>query len=188
MDSITSLFQQSSQLTTFLVCLLAGLAYVVASGILGMVFGGDGTSDSADGSDGDSGDSHDGMSIFSPKVIAIFAIGMGSGGSIATAYGLGFTAALLCGIGAGASFGGLLIFGARLLYKQRSSSDVQPSAAIGLMATVTIAIPSSGTGEVSLPVLNQYMTYLARSQSNQHLTKGTLAKVVAVNGGTLIVE
>ncbi len=186
--TLTSLFDQSAQLSTFLLCLLAGLVYVVSSAAMGAIFGGDGSDDSHGDISGDNDTDHSTVSIFSPKIIAIFAIGLGGGGCIATAYGLSFTISLLVGLALGFALGALMVFGMRYLHSQRASSDIPTTSAVGQFATVNIAIPAGGTGEVSLTVLGQYMTYFARSKSNASFSKGSLAKVVGTNGGTLIVE
>ncbi len=177
------------QFLTFLTILSAGFTYIVLGWLFSHILG-----DHADAhSDGDTGDvdhNHETVSIFSPKVVAIFMVGFGAGGSIATSYAIGALGATLTGLGVGALFGTAGLGFMRALYAQQATSCIPMSAAVGQPATVSSDIPVGGTGEVSLSVNGQYMTYFARSVADTaiSLRRGSTVTVVALQGTTLIVK
>ncbi len=184
----TSLLLESGQFLSFLTVLGVGFIYIVFGWLLSHMLGDHADAHSADGHDGDH--SHETVSIFSPKVLAIFMVGFGAGGSVATSYGVGPVLSALTGLGIGGLFGAAGLLFMRFLYGQQASSSIPMAAAIGQVATVTSDIPVGGTGEVSLAVNGQYMTYSARSAASvtQLIPRGSTVVVNAIQGTTLIVN
>jgi membrane protein implicated in regulation of membrane protease activity len=185
MTTFLQQLHESTQLMVFVVCIAAGLAYLGMSALLSQLGAGHGHDHDHDHG-GDSG--HTTVSIFSPKIIAIFMVGLGAGGSLATIYGRGPTASSLIGLAAGLSLGALMVVMLRALYSQQASSNMDIGSAIGKLGTVTIDIGSGGTGEIGLSVSGQYNTFLARANSNDAIPRGRMARVVSISGSTLIVE
>ncbi len=173
------------QFLTFLTILGAGFIYIVLGWLFSHVLG-DHADAHSDGHDGDH--NHETVSIFSPKVVAIFMVGFGAGGSIATSYAIGALGATLYGLGVGGLFGTIGLGFMRMLYAQQATSCVPMSAAIGQPAVVTSDIPMVGAGEVSLAVNGQYMTYSARSSSDDAVKRGSTVTIVGVQGTTLLVK
>ncbi len=184
---MTPIFALITQQMTFLTILGAGLVYILTTSILGQFFGGhDGTHDGGhDGHDNDS--SHSTISIFSPKIIAIFMVGFGAAGTLSTHYGADVVIGTLVGVLGGGALGGLAFLGLRLLYSQQASSDIHISDAQGLTGSVLIDVPAVGAGEVGLSVRGQYLTYFARSQGIP-IPRQTRVTVQSVDGNTLVVS
>ncbi len=176
------MFDFITQSSAFLTILGTGLAYIITLGFLGS-FGGDHDADT----DHDNDSGHDTVSVFSPKIIAIFMVGFGAAGAIATHHDFGVTGATLFGLGGGAVLGAIAVAGLRLLHGQQASSEIVISDAINLTGNVTIDLPTVGFGEVSVVVKGQYLTYSASSRGT-FIPRNTLVKVVAVEGTYLIVQ
>lgn len=184
--SISSLFE-SAQFLSFFVLLVIGFAYLmfsfVASEVGDFFGGGDGPDISPEG--------HDTISIFSPTVYAIFLVGFGAIGSIATHYGLGVMGSSAYAVAAGAAMGGLAYMATKALHKQQSNSEISPVSAINQIATVAVDIPPQGLGEVNVSVNGQYMTYSARGFSRtatDTLRRGQGVRVVGTQGSVLLVQ
>ena len=187
----------STQGISFLTILAAGFVYLLISGLLsaGHDLGHDAHLDATNAADGAghaenvSEGNHPTISIFSPRIIAIFAVGLGGGGAIGTFYGLSLTLSLLIGLALGAILGALGSFGMKLLYNQQASSEVRTENSVGRTATVTVEIAPAAAGEIGLTVQGQYMTYLARGKDPaKTYPKGSLVKVSQVADSVIIVE
>lgn len=186
----------STQGISFLTILAAGFVYLLISGLLsaGEDMSHDGHLDAANDAGGGAGEhategNHPTISIFSPRIIAIFAVGLGGGGAIGTFYGFGLTASLAAGLVLGFILGGLGTLGMKLLYAQQASSEVRTENAIGRRASVTSDIAPGAAGEIGLTVQGQYMTYLARAKDpSKGYSKGSLVTVAQVVDGVIIVE
>jgi membrane protein implicated in regulation of membrane protease activity len=183
---------QSGQFITFLTILCVGFVYIVGAWLFGSLSGG---ADSHDGDvhDGDSSNSHtDTISIFSPKIVAIFLVGFGAAGCVGTHYDASVIVSTVLGLAAGAAFGALAFGFMRLLYSQQSCSNVPTSAAAGQRAIVTTDITLGRQGEVSLYLNGQYMTYPASictksAPSVVWLPRGREVKVISATGPVLLV-
>jgi membrane protein implicated in regulation of membrane protease activity len=188
MSTFINQLRESTQLLVYVVTLGAGLVYLLASFALSQ-FGGD-HGDHGEEIDSDHADSgHHTVSIFSPKIIALFCVGLGVGGSLSTIYGCGITVSALVGLASGMSLGGLMLIGLRALYSQQASSNIDVASAVGRSAEVVTDIPAGGTGEVSLSVSGQYTTFFARASNHEvKISRGRIVKVSSVSGSTLIVE
>ncbi len=177
-----SLLALATQPLTFLTILVAGLVYILFTAALGHVVGGHGHDVSHDNDTG-----HDTISIFSPKIIAIFMVGFGAAGVLATYYGTDVIVATLWGVFGGGGLGGLALVGLRLLYSQQASSEILISDALNLSGLVTVEIPTVGAGEVAVTVKGQYLTYGATSRGVS-IPRNSRVKVVAIEGNSLIVS
>lgn len=175
------------QFITFLTILAAGFVYITVSALLGHIIG-DHDGGHGGGHGGHAGHhGQDTISVFSPKVIAIFMVGFGASGAIGTYYGINVILATLSGIGGGIGLGALALGGLRLLYGQQVSSEVYIDSALGLTGIVTLAIPADGMGEVGVTVKGQYLTYFAASTQSIAIPRNTSVKVQQVQGSYLLV-
>lgn len=192
MNEFINQLRGNTQLLIFTVTIAAGVVYLLASWVLGWFGVGHGDGDGAvDGHvDVDSADAgHSTVSIFSPKIIAIFCVGFGAGGAIATAYGAGMTTSTLVALASGGSLGALMALMLKGLHSQQSSSNLEIGSSIGKVGSVTIEIPAGGTGEINLSVSGQYATFFAKAKdATVTIPRGRTVKVVSVSGPTLIVE
>ena len=147
--------------------------------------------------DGDSGHDHDlgggaheysTVSLFSSKVLAIFGLAFGAGGSIACIYGLNILWSTLIALVSGAVLGLIAYLALELLYKQQVNSLVTDASLVGCLGHVVTKIPADGCGEVSFISQGQSMTQLAASVHHVELKAGTRVKIVSVGGNALQVE
>lgn len=185
---LTSFFDHSLQMTTFATLLCVGLIYLVLSASIGAAFGGDSDSPDVDHPDVE-GDFHGpAVGIFSPKVIAIFLVGFGAGGGVATNYDAGPLLATAAAIATGMGVGGIGVLLLRVFYKQQASSEIDKNDALGAIGTVTNEVPPGGAGEVTVSVKGQLMTYICRSPNNLVLHRGARVKIHRIEGPDMIVE
>lgn len=179
------------QALTFICILLAGFVYVALLGL----FGGHGHDHDASGGHG----GHHGpgdhpaehtptVSLFSPRIIALFMVGFGAAGFLATHQGKGLlfstASAVLGGVVLGFIAWGMLT----LLYSQQSDSTVQSSTVVGTTATVSTEIPADGMGEVNATVSGQVVQYWARATGGEPLPVGAQVRILSIAGSTVEVE
>jgi membrane protein implicated in regulation of membrane protease activity len=180
---------QAGQTTVFISIGLIGFVYLVGSAFFGGLGGGD-----TEGHDVDSGDAGDlnhgetAVSIFSFKVMAIFFVGFGGIGAIASHNDMSATTSAFLGLGSGAVFGLVGWSMLRAMYRQQSNSAILTDNAIGKIGQVTINIPSEGVGEVGVTVQGSYSAYSARTENGQPLSAGRKVKIKSNAGGQLVVE
>jgi hypothetical protein len=183
---------QSTQLTVFGTILAAGFVYLISSFAIGAIGGSDDGhgGDHADGNDTVEGD-HTGevVSVFSPRVIAIFLVGFGAGGAIATANEMSAfistISAIVSGLGMGT--GGLVVM--RMIYKQQVSSDVSTSDAIGSHGTVMVDIVPGSFGSVDVSVRGHVLTLTAyASDPAMTYRKGQRVRIISVTSSDAIVS
>ena len=170
--------------TTFITIFLAGLAFIVVSWLLGDIFGGDVSHADASAS-ADAHDTHT-ISIFSPRIIAIFAVGFGAAGYLFNTQYNNQLGAILAGVGTGVVFAGLFLFGMHLLHSQQASSNIEIETSIGHVGVITTDFTKDGVGEVGLTVSGQYITYLC--QGKEPYAKGTKVVIKGKQGPYLFVE
>ena len=191
MNSVSQLFHGSTQMMTFASLIAAGLVYVFLIWILGQMGGGDvhdHDGHSHHGHDGHDEHGHTTVKLFSPKLIAVFLIGLGGGGLMATTYGYDALISTVIGLASGCGLGGFMYLFFKALYSQQSNSNLVIEKALGHAAVVNVEIPTNGSGEVGLSLNGQYITCFARSRNNQSIGRGTSVKVSSVEGSTLVVE
>lgn len=128
------------------------------------------------------------VSIFSLKVIGTFIMGFGAAGAIAQ-YATGKPIiSSLWGFGSGVVTGLVMYLFMRALYGQQSSSLVETDRAIGQAGTVSVTIGKGAAGQIDVEVAGLHMTYLATSADGEEIPRGRAVRVVANEGGKLVVQ
>ena len=78
--------------------------------------------------------------------------------------------------------------GWKIAQSSRGSSQIRNADLEGVLAEVITPIPAGGMGEVAAMVNGQRFNGAAREASGGAVSRGTLVRVQALVGGTLIVE
>lgn len=178
-----SIILDSTPMIVFLSIAIASFVFVCGSFLLGHDHDGEVDHDSG-GADHDLST----LSLFSSKVLAIFSLAFGAGGSIASIYGLNVLWATLIGLVCGAVLGLTAYLALKLLYLQQVNSMVSDSSLLGCIGHVVTRIPEHGCGEVTFISQGQSLTQLAASAHHVELKAGTRVKIVSVGGNALQVE
>jgi len=178
----------------YLICLVAGLAFILIGSIAGHVFGGhDGhvggshghAESGADGTDGS------GVSAFSPTMIAMFLTAFGGLGVIFSqikATSSPIISAPLSILGAIALAGVLLKLLRVLFKKTQASSESKVSSLLGQTASLITPIPENGVGEIAYVQAGTRYTAPARSEKGVAIANGQAVKITRVNGPQFFVE
>jgi membrane protein implicated in regulation of membrane protease activity len=136
----------------------------------------------------DHGFDGEGASVFSTRVLGVFALGLGAAGAIATLSGWPAVVALLCGV----ISGGVLALATwgffALLSSQQASSLVPSGELVGCFGVVVTAIGREAVGEVAVSRGEVLATFLARAAAGTGLAKGQAIRVVRATGSLLFVE
>ncbi len=166
-----------SAFLVYLFCLVLGFVFVVASAMLGHLFGGAhghvGGSGGHAEAGGDSSDSP-GVSIFSPIIMAAFVTSFGAFGLVFSeveATRRPFISAPLAVIGAFAV--ALMLVGVlrKVMRASDSSSESKVSSLPGCVATVISSIPVGGVGEIAY--VQGGSRYTAPAREEEGLSVGT---------------
>jgi len=171
--------------TTFITVFLAGLAYIVLSWMFGSIFGGEAAHLDDSGSDMD-GHETSTISIFSPRIIAIFCVGFGAAGYLFRTQYDNQLGAILAGLATGTAFAALFLLGMKLLHNQQASSNIDAASAVGQTGVITTDFSEEGLGEVGVTISGQYVTCLC--QGSEHFSRGTRVIVKNKQGPYLFVE
>jgi membrane protein implicated in regulation of membrane protease activity len=134
----------------------------------------------------DHGD-HGGMSVFSVRVMASFVTAFGVGGVVSRFYGLSHPAASGVGIASGVIMGGIVYQFAKVLYSQQASSEVKMNTLVGRPAEVSVAIPESGVGQVSLTFGGERSEHIARSSDGRAFARGASVVITGIRGDSVVV-
>ena len=169
------------QIITFATIGLAGFIVLAFSALFGG-HGGDHHHDFQH--DGDS----DVVSIFSPKILAVFCVGFGAAGLIASILNAGVFVATFSGAGSGIILAAIAFFALSYMHKQQANSLVGTEDIVGRTGRVTTAIPSEGVGEVAVTIQQQYSTHMAKAKGGQAIAIGQTVKILGRTGGVLEVE
>lgn len=121
----------------------------------------------------------DGPSVFSVRVLSVFATAFGGFGAIGVYQGFGGFVSSAIGLVGGVALGAAVYFFARFLYNQQSSSVVTSSDLVGLTAQVTVSIPRQGIGQVRCVVGESGIEKIARSKDGS---------AIALNSQVIIEE
>jgi hypothetical protein len=121
----------------------------------------------------------DGPSVFSVRVLSVFATAFGGFGAIGVYQGFGVFLSCVIGLAGGGGLGAAVYFFARFLYNQQSSSIVHSADLIGLRAQVTVSIPPQGIGQVQCVVGESRIEKIARSKDGS---------AIALNSPVIIEE
>lgn len=135
----------------------------------------------------DGGDHGGGPSVFSARVMASFLTAFGVGGVVGRYYELSHPAASGVGIAAGMVLAGIVYQFAQVLHSQQASSAVRMTDLVGRSATVSVAIPAGGVGQVTLTVGGERNEYIARAAEGQAVVRGCEVVITALGGEALVV-
>lgn len=178
-------------MTAFLVylfCLVVGFVFVIASAMMGHLFGGAhghvGGSGGHAEAGGDSSDSP-GVSIFSPIIMAAFVTAFGAFGLVFSeieATRRPFISAPLALVGA--FFVALSLVGVlqKVVRASDSSSESKVSSLPGCIATVISAIPAGGVGEIAYVQGGTRYTAPAREEEGLAVSNGKSVTITRIVG------
>jgi len=130
----------------------------------------------------------EGPSPFSLRVVAMFAVGFGTGGLIGKGLGMSDAVSLIPASGVAAAMAALMWGFLRFLYSEQRSTSIQPKDYVGLVGRVIIAIPEGRLGQVALIVKGQRINTPARSKDGMPIAAQAEVEVAAMEGGTAVVE
>lgn len=138
--------------------------------------------------DGDAPDHHDGPRVFSIRNFALFGMGFGATGTIATQAGCSTVEASLWGASTGVVMVWLIYMLYKMLYSQQASSISNLENIRNRPGVVSIRIPENGIGEVQTK--NEYgvtVTVTAQSVSGE-IPVGTKVFILSFVSGHAQVE
>ncbi len=163
-----------------------GFLFLLVMLFLGDV-GGDHDAGGHDGVLDHGGPDGGGPGFFSVRIMAAFLTAFGVGGVVARYNGLSHPLASGVGVLAGVVMAGLVYQFARMLYGQQASSEVRMTGLVGKSAEVSVAIPTSGVGQVVVVASGERSEHIARGAGGQALARGTEVVVTGMRGDSLIV-
>lgn len=159
-----------------------GFVFLIISLVVGDIF-------EAVGFDlGVAGDAGVDFGFLDSRVLAVFITAFGGFGAIGVQMGYGAVAASLIGLLGGVIFGGVVSLFGRFLMGQQASSSVTDDDLIGRTAQVAVAIRPGEVGHISIRVGDQRVERIARSRGDEEIKAGTLVRVAAIAGDSVIVE
>lgn len=132
--------------------------------------------------------SHGGPSIFSLRMVASFVTGFGGGGAVGRYYDLSYLVSSFIGLAGALVLGGIVYFIVSFLYKQQATSGMSMFELKGKPATVSVAIPTSGLGQVTLTHKGKTVTHTAKGADGKAKERGALVNIKEVVGDYVIVE
>jgi membrane protein implicated in regulation of membrane protease activity len=130
----------------------------------------------------------EGPSPFSLRVVAMFAVGFGTGGLIGKGLGMSDALSLVPAGGVAAVMAAVMWGFLRFLYGEQRSTSIQPKDYVGLVGRVIIAIPEGRLGQVALTVKGQRINAPARSNDGTPIPAQAEVEVLRMEGGTAVVE
>jgi len=166
---------------------LFGLAFLLVMLFVGELFGGDHDFHAGEAGGHVESATEGGPSIFSARIMASFLTAFGAGGVLGRYLDLSHPAASGVGVVAGIVLASAVYQFAHLLYSQQASSEVRMSGLVGQTAEVTVSIPASGHGQVSIVSRGEQTSQIARSREGTPIPAGSLVVVTALAGDSLIV-
>jgi membrane protein implicated in regulation of membrane protease activity len=177
----------------YAICLVAGLLFTLASGLLGHLFGGHdsdvGTGGHAEAGAADSG--MPGVAFFSPTVLASFVTAFGAFGLIfgkIEATSSVWLSAPLAALGGLVTALATLWFFNAVFQKTQSSSESRVGTLAGSSATIITPIPEHGTGEIAYVQAGSRYSAPARSENGQGIANGQTVRITRVVGTQFYVE
>jgi membrane protein implicated in regulation of membrane protease activity len=178
-------------MTAFLVylfCLVVGFVFVIASAMMGHLFGGGhghvGGSGGHAEAGGDSSDSP-GVSIFSPIIMAAFVTAFGAFGLVMSEIEVThrpFISAPLSLVGALIVALGLVGLLQKVVRASDSSSESKVSSLPGCIATVISTIPADGVGEIAYVQSGTRYTAPAREEDGLAVGNGKSVTITRIVG------
>ncbi len=176
----------------YIICLVFGLMFTLASVFLGHVFSGHdtvgtgGQADAGFGSDGVPG-----ISFFSPTILAVFTTAFGAFGVILSQ--ISITSSLW--VSAPGAFGSALAVAWGVLWsmnvafrKMQGSSEARVAQLVGTTASLASPIPENGVGEITYVYGGSRYSAPARSEDGHAIATGKLVKITRIVGTQYFVE
>ncbi len=176
------LFTNMNLIALFAIIGGIGFIFLLASLILGDIFemfGSDADLGAGDGTD---------FGLFDSRVIAVFITAFGGFGLIGAWSGFGAVGSSLIGLVGGVIFGGVVSAFGRFLVGQQSSSSVTDNDLIGRTAQVTVTIKPGELGQITAKIGDERVEKLARTSGGEAIATGSIVKVAAIAGDSVIVE
>lgn len=170
----------------FFTIALIGFLYVLFTSVIGHAA--DAVHDIGHGGDAHDGDSEHMISIFSPRVIAIFMMGFGAAGGVAKFYDYSYPMSSLIGFGVGLVVGLLMAWIMGFLVRQQCNSLIRTSDLVGQIGSVDVSIEGNDPGEVTVQYGGRSGVYIARSKGGKTICKGRQVKVLETAGSNLTVD
>jgi membrane protein implicated in regulation of membrane protease activity len=157
-----------------------GFVFLLVSLVVGDVF-------DAVGLDLDSGGHGTDFGLLDSRVIAVFLTAFGGFGVIAVQNGFGAVGSSIAGLIGGVIFAAVVSVFGRFLIGQQASSSVTDEDLIGRTAQVTVAIKPGTVGQITAKIGDERVERIARAKDGSELAVGTIVKVDAVIGDSIIV-
>ena len=178
----------------YAICLVLGLAFTLFSAVAGHLFGGhaevhmgmDGQADGGLGNDGVQG-----ISFFSPTVLASFITAFGAFGLIfirveaTSSVWINAPLSFVCGLSVALLV--LWLFNA-MFKKMEGSSESRVAQLIGMKAAIVTPIPANGVGEISYTQAGSRYSAPARSEKGGTIAGGQTVKITRIVGTQFFVE
>jgi len=159
----------------FLILFIVGAGFILLSAIFDFFVDGPGSP----------------ISIFQPKLIAIFLTVMGGVGLILTNSWASapFTLILTISVFSGLFIAALLYrFVIIPLHRAQNTSAFDKQATIGIVAKIISPIPQGGYGKISYNISGSTVTSPAKSEDGGEVKNGEAVTIVYIEGGTYFVR
>ncbi|MEW5855014.1 MAG: hypothetical protein AB2A00_39930 [Myxococcota bacterium] len=168
-------------LNLFILCATVGFTFLAGSLMLGHIL------DSGEGHDG-AEHVHDGLPILGPASLSALLCGFGCGGFLGIKLGLPELLALVPAVGLGAVMWIGSAFITRLITRLGSGGrSAKASGYVGEQATVTVAIPEHGVGEVTFTSQGEVVSAPARSNNGGAIPSQTVVTIEEMVEGVAVV-
>ena len=125
--------------------------------------------------------------LLDSRVIAVFLTAFGGFGVIAVQNGFGAVGASIAGLIGGVVFGAVVSAFGRFLIGQQASTTVTDDDLVGQTAQVTVAIMPGAIGQITAKIGDERVEKIARAKDGAGIAVGTIVKVDAVIGDSIIV-
>jgi len=175
------LFANLNLLVVFLVIGGIGFVFLLASLALGDIF-------DMFGGDAGLGDANADFGFLDSRVIAVFITAFGGFGAIGVQIGFGPVASSMFGLFGGVVFAGIVSLFGRFLIGQQASSSVTDGDLVGRIAQVAVEIKPGEVGQISVRIGDERVERIARSSSDEPIKAGTIVKIEAIAGDSVLVE
>ena len=176
MDFVTNL----NLLLLFAIIGGIGFLFLLISLVVGDLF-------EAVGFDFDHGGADADFGLLDSRVIAVFLTAFGGFGVIAVQNGYGAVAGSFAGLLGGVVFAAVVSVFGRFLIGQQASSTVTDDDLVGKTAQVTVAIKPGTVGQITAKIGDERVERIARAKDGAEIAAGTIVKVDAVVGDSIIV-
>jgi hypothetical protein len=168
-------------ITVFLITAIGGFVFLLASFFLGDLAEQFGLEMEVDGLG-------DGIpEWFDSRVLSVFLTAFGGFGFIGMKLGAGIIFSSLCGLAGGALLGAVVLWFARLLYRQQASSSISAFDLVGRIAQVTVTIPLGGIGQIICHVGPERIEKLARTNGSAAIEAGSKVVISEIADEVVIV-